>query len=293
MDWIDDTLDALAAATAWGYHAGAPSATEPVALSALALIAHRRDTAARPLLEWLSAHRNADGSLGVTAAQNSPCWPTSLAMLAWLYADRQSRQSTYADMIQAAADWTLQIKGVPIEGGNEMGHDSSLIGWPWVESTHSWIEPTAQHVLALRAVGLGDHARTREALRLLVDRLLPEGGCNYGNTIVLGQTLRPHLEPSGVCLMALSDQPDADGRIGKSLVYLREALNQRTATASLCYGLLGLAAHDSLPADSDQALALAARRTRERDSAPYKLALLALAALGAKCPLITLPRNSS
>ena len=291
MDWIDDILDALTATTGWGYHAGAPTATEPVALAALALVAHGRHDAARPLTDWLTKHRNSDGSLGVTAAQNSPCWPTSLAMLAWLAADRASKQPVHAEMIRAAADWTLAIQGVPVDAGKEMGHDSSLIGWPWVETTHSWIEPTAQHVLALKAVGMSAHARTREAVRLLVDRLLAEGGCNYGNTIVLGQTLRPHLQPTGVCLLALADEPDADGRIGKSIEYLLRALNQRTATASLCYGLIGLAAHDSSPADAELVLANAAQWTLKREAAPYKLALLALAALGKVCPLITLPRN--
>ena len=35
----------------------------------------------------------------------------------------------------------------------QLGHDSTLIGWPWVEGTHSWIEPTAWAVLALKSVG--------------------------------------------------------------------------------------------------------------------------------------------
>ena len=60
MDWIDEIVDALTATKEWGYHAGAPSATEPVALAALALVAHGRHVSARPLTDWLIKHRNAD-----------------------------------------------------------------------------------------------------------------------------------------------------------------------------------------------------------------------------------------
>ena len=93
--------------------------------------------------------------------------------------------------------------------------------WPWVLGTHSWIEPTAFNVLALKAAGRGEHPRTREAVRLLVDRLLPTGGCNYGNTTVLGQQLRPHLAPTGLVLLSLAGEQINDSRIAKSLAYLQ------------------------------------------------------------------------
>ena len=239
MDWIDNTLDALTATTEWGYHVGAPSATEPVALAAMALTAHGRIEAAAPLTVWLEKHRNPDGSLGVTAAQDSPCWPTSLAMLAWLGADHAARQPAHAEMLRRAADWTLAIEGVPIDMDNEMGHNSRLIGWPWVETTHSWIEPTAQHVLALKAVGMSSHARTREAVRLLSIACCPTGAATTATrSCSARRSARTCSRPASVC-WRLADEPDVDGRIGKSIDYLLRALNQRTATASLCYGLTG------------------------------------------------------
>jgi hypothetical protein len=66
------------------------------------------------------------------------------------------------------------------------------------------------------------------------------------------------------------------------LKYLRNSLSARTTTASLCWGLLGLSAHDQRPADADLWLESAYGRTIRRDRSPYKLALLALAAAPAK-----------
>jgi hypothetical protein len=289
MDWIDDALDRLAVAKNWGYNSDSPSATEPIALTALALIGHQRASAATAMLDWLSANQADDGSLGVSANQTTPCWPTSLAMLAWRAADGEK----FAEQIRRATDWTLQIKGAALEQSDDLGHDSTLVGWPWVESTHSWVEPTALHVLALRATGQAQHDRTREAIRLLVDRLLPAGGCNYGNTVVLGQTLRPHVQPSGISLLALSGERDTSGKIEKTLVYLERELSAKTTSASLSFGLLGLAAHHRWPAAAEHWLSVAAERTLSRQPAPYKLALLSLAALAAHSPLVELAQKGA
>jgi hypothetical protein len=287
MDYLSDVLTALASLEGYGYHATGPLATEPTALSALALLAHGRDADARPPLDWLVALQGADGSLGIEANQPAPGWATPWSVMAWLAARNSSlTAATYQKPIERATGWLLQTKGSRIEWLDHSGHDTTIIGWPWVEGTHSWIEPTAMSLLALRHAGLADHPRAREAARLLVDRLLRSGGCNYGNTVVFGQELRSHVEPTGLSLVALRGQADSDGRIGKSIDYLQGALSQDTTTISLSYGLLGLAAHDAWPQDGHDWLRAAARRTLARDRGGYKLALLALAWLGTDCPLI-------
>jgi hypothetical protein len=234
--------------------------------------------------------QEADGSLGVEQGQSSPGWPTGWAVAAWHgslvnTSDKQSQK--YAQSAERAVNWLLQIKGSRIEYLDHSGHDTTIIGWPWVEGTHSWIEPTAISLLALKHAGLGDNFRAKEAVRLLQDRLLRDGGCNYGNTVVFGQELRPHLQPTGLALLALAGEAD-DGsrRVVKSIAYLQNELNAQTTTASLCYGLLGLAAHASLPHAAGDWLAEAAGRTLARDRSAYKLALLALTELGTKSPLI-------
>jgi hypothetical protein len=187
--------------------------------------------------------------------------------------------------LDRAVAWMLQTRGEALPRTSELGHDTTLVGWPWVEDTHSWVEPTAMGVLALKAVGRGSHPRVQDAVRLLFDRLLPDGGCNYGNTLVMGQMLRPHLQPTGLAMLALAGEPDQTGRIAKSLDYLAGELSPRTAAASLAYGLMGLAAHERFPAIAHSWLEAVSRRTLGREPAPYRLALIALAAMGAESPL--------
>lgn len=135
-------------------------------------------------------------------------------------------------------------------------------------------------VMALKASGQANHPRTREAVNLIIDRLLPEGGCNYGNTIVLGQVLLPHVQPTGLAMLALAGEQCQDERIEKSLDYLEKQLSGESSTASLCYGLLGLAAHGRRSSRAAKWLNQAFDRLVQNGTNSYKLALIALAS----CP---------
>ncbi len=283
MAYLDALVDRLAAAVPCGYHAGGPPATEPTALAAIALAANERKVAAQRAIGWLGKLQRTDGSVGVTKTQPKPGWPTSLAVLAAIYCRQAALEATgqHSFDVERGVAWILQTRGESLPRTPEMGHDSTLVGWPWIEDTHSWIEPTAMHVLALKATGRTAHPRTREAVRLLHDRLLPGGGCNYGNTVVMDQGLRPHLQPTGLAMLALAGEPDVDGRIAKALDYLSDELSATTPAASLAYGLMGLAAHNQSPAAADSWLEAAYKRTVSRDSSPYRFALIALAHPGA------------
>ena len=299
MTWIDELSARLAAQIPCCYHPAGVASSEPTALAALALLtADRRDAVLRALA-WLGACQSADGSIGPTAKQSSPGWTTGWALLAALAARKSAPATTpttsaanQSPDIDRAIIWLLQEKGQGQPRTSDVGHDNSLVGWPWVDGTHSWVEPTAISVLALKAAGDGQHPRVREAVFLITDRLLTGGGCNYGNTIVLGQELRPHVQPSGLAMLALAGEPDADGRIARTLDYLTAELSPRSTSTSLAYGLLGLAAHGRLPAQSLAWLEAAYRRTVARDAAAYPLALLALAARGVESPLLTLPAQA-
>jgi len=277
MIWRHELVTRLAAVVPGGYHVTGPAATEPTALAGLALCAHGKLDRARRAADWLAELQARDGSIGVTAAQPSPCWPTSLAILLWQAIDSRVPSPLYERNINLAVAWALADHGRPNRRQPHVGHDTTLIGWSWVADTHSWLEPTAWFVLALKAVGQSDHRRTREAVRLLVDRLLPNGGANYGNTIVLGQPLLPHVQPTGLAMMALAGEGYDDRRIELSLEYLERELLPRTATASLCYGLLGLDAHGRKTEERNAWLRQAYERVRERESNPYQLALISLA----------------
>jgi len=287
MGWNDELLDRLAAQVPCGYHPNGPASSEPTALAALALSAANRPATAA--IDWLAALQQPDGSIGPTETQSQPgaCWPTGWAVLAALAVGRGAGRREFD--VPRAVNWILQTAGDPTAGIDESLKTSTLVGSAWVTGTYSWVEPTAIHMLALKAAGFGSHPRTRHAEAMLIDRLLAGGGCNYGNTVVLGQELRPHVQPTGLAMMALAGQASSDRRIARSLDYLTANLLAETTSASLAYGLMGLAAHDRFPADGRNWLQAAYRRTISRDGAAYKLALLSLAALGTNGPLITLP----
>jgi hypothetical protein len=274
MDWQQELVERLAASVPGGYFARGEAASEPTALAGLALCTRGKMDASRRAADWLVEQQTKNGAVGVTSTQATPCWPTSLAILLW---QTIGDSDDYRAPIARAVEWTLHDRGETHVQRSYVGHDTTLVGWSWAADSHSWLEPTAMFVLALKAVGQSQHPRTREAVRLLVDRLLPHGGCNYGNTIVLGQELLPHVQPTGIVMTALADEQNTDPRIELSLQYLERELSAETTTASLCYGLLGLAAHNRAPADRHTWLEKACQRTNTNGASPYKLALIALA----------------
>jgi hypothetical protein len=275
MRWREELFERLESAIPGGYAIDGEVASEPTALGGLALLAIGNRNGAINAAQWLVEHQDANGSVGVTSSQSSPGWTTSQAILLW---QSMSDPHQYGAPIERAVAWSLNEHGKREEQRDFIGHDTSLVGWSWAANTHSWAEPTAMFVLALKSVGKSQHPRTREAVRLLVNRLLPHGGCNYGNTFVLGQELMPHVQPTGIVMMALAGERIDDPRLEKSLAYLEQTLSAATTTASLAYGLLGLAAHGLPPADRFAWLESSYNRVDVRDGSPYKIALLALAA---------------
>jgi hypothetical protein len=305
LDSVQDTragkqvLDRLTTSPVCGYRPGGGPAAEPTALAALALIVQDRWEQAEKSLDWLTSLQSEEGSVGVRAGHPRPRWPTGWAALAWQHAARRFAQPNpsgarrqiasatveqWSQSSQRAVRWLQSLCGRRAKTSELVGHNTQLCGWPWVETTHSWVEPTAISVLALKAAGLAGSPRVREAVELLRDRMLPDGGWNQGNTIVLGNTLRPHIQPTGLALAALHGEDQLRGYVDKSIAYLEKVLSARTATASLCYATLGAAAHGIRLKGSEGHLVAATRRTLQRDGSPYKLALLRLATHGGAWP---------
>jgi len=186
-------------------------------------------------------------------------------------------RSRFQTAVERGVAWTLQQRSVTLQQDEERGHDPMIDAWPWIDGTHAWVEPTALHVLSLRAAGHSQHARTREAVRMLVDRQLPGGGWNYGNTVAFGNELRPHDQPTGVALLALADETKLSGLTQRSIDFLRGRVSADMTTTSLCWSLLGLAAHDQFPDEALAWLEAAYQRVMTRDRSLLKLALIGLA----------------
>ena len=197
-------IERLSSADRWTYRAGVESASEPAAWAAAALVACGEAEAALRPARWLAGLQQSYGSVGISIDEDEPRWPTSLALLAWSMVDRATQADRFRTHIERTIAWSLAEHGKTAPHSPQIGHDTTIVGWSWAADTASWLEPTCCFILGLTAAGYGDHPRVREGRRLVADRLLPDGGANYGNTIVLGQRLLPHLAPTGLAMLALA-----------------------------------------------------------------------------------------
>jgi hypothetical protein len=296
VSWVDPVLDELASLPAISYLPGGQMAAEPTAIAVLAFLADDRFEAAATAANKLAEMQRANGEVAVRVGEESPGWPTSLAIVAWSAVGKALRRTAtstatgetpehttdrfFHDSIARAIEWLLANRGQRVERSENFGHNTQLVGWAYAEGTHSWVEPTAFAVLALKAAAREYEAAAREGVAVLIDRQLPGGGLNYGNTFVLGQLIRPHIQPTGIGLLALAGEQDPSGRLSKSVAWLRRSIGTQTTPLSLAWAILGLAAQNVTPPETDGWLESAAEHVRNRDHSPYKLALLALAAKG-------------
>ena len=268
----------------WGYLPRSRGRAEPTALATLALAAQDVEPQARTAaLSWLGTLQQADGAVSLSADLPECRWPTALVTLAWL-GDELEVSEPLGPQARKAVDWLLNSRGQTLPPNPRIfGHDTTLSGWSWSQGTHSFVEPTALAMLALRLAGQGNNPRVREGVRVLLDRALPDGGWNYGNTRVIDNTLRPFPATTGLALAALGGEPDA-ARIEAGIRYLLRVLPSVRAPLSLSWGLIGLAVWDAHPRESESWLSeCAVRALRHSQNVLYD-ALLILAN-AEHCPL--------
>ena len=215
-------------ATAWGI-----LASRALGLSQESLEQHR----ARLLQE-----QQQDGRVRLSVQHPECFWPTALAILAW-------QDSPISRVSQdLAVKFLLNSAGIHFQRkpNDIVTHDTSLKGWPWIEHTHSWVEPTAMCVLALRTAGHGQHDRVKEAIRMILDRQLPHGGWNVASTIVFGKELVAVPEGTGCALASLAGVIE-ERDVARSLDYLQGQVDRLRTPISLGWSLLGLAAWGRWP----------------------------------------------
>ena len=218
---------------------------------------------------WLALEQHDDGRVCLSKGHPDVIWPTALAVLAW---NGSSAHRKYQDR---AICFLLKMKGSSSAngGGSITPMDLSLVGWPWVEQTFSWVEPTALSILALKLSGHGAHERVHEATRLLMDRQLPSGGWNVGSTIVYGQESYPQIENTGMALSALADQMEKR-QIERSLHCLQAKAALCRTPLSLGWALLGLGAWKERPPEARRRVVECL--SRQKKYGPYGTTLLSL-----------------
>jgi len=214
-----------------------------------AIMALAGDPASRDLLararSRLAADQLPDGRVCISPDHPEAAWPTSLAVFAWHQSpEHRENQVRAADFLIASSG-----RHWPRTADAPSAHDTDIKGWSWIADTHSWAEPTALAMLALKIAGYGGHQRVKEATRLLLDRQLPQGGWNYGNALVFDQELRPMPLSTGLVLNALQDQTSL-ATIRRSLTYLHSRVLSLPTPRSLGWSLLGLGAWRARPESS-------------------------------------------
>ena len=197
-----------------------------------------------PARDRLTTAQDPDGRVSMSREHEEAFWPTALSILAWHGSQAHESHCSRGVLFLLKTTGKHRSKNPD----DPVGHDPSIPGWPWIDGTHSWIEPTALGVIALKAAGHGQHDRVRQATEMMLDRQLAHGGWNYGNTTVFGRELHPMPESTGAALAGLVGQAEP-GTVARSLDYLQGEVDRLRTPVSLGWVLLGLAAWDLWPSN--------------------------------------------
>lgn len=234
-DIIVKSLEILAARSlpggGFGITADGTFRTDATAWTVLALLSANFD---RNLCEncgtRLAKAQQKDGRIPLTANCPEACWPTSLAILAWhkleMY-EKEKGQAINFLLTNTGEHWKRKEKSL-------IEIDPSLKGWPWIENTFSWVVPTSESMLALKACDFISHERVQQGGKMLLDRQLPSGGWNFGNVAVFGKEFRPAPETTGHALCALAGLVDQK-TVQKSISYLNEQIQELRTPLSLSW----------------------------------------------------------
>jgi hypothetical protein len=269
---------------------GNPGNPETTALAALALARGNpgEQEAARRAQDWLLDRQRPDGGWAIAEGIDEPSWASAPALLALLAAEPPEREP-----IRRATDWLVAREGqrpslperlimAALNARSVVDQDPALRGWPWHANSGSWVEPTAFAMLALRRTppqwrpALA-RERVAEGEALLLDRMCPGGGWNYGNKRVLGEELEPFPDVTAIALLALQGSPAREA-LDASLWVLQEALvGPHSSGLSLSLGATAMALHGQPSGPILERLR--SRLAEDRPAQELRSAALALLAL--------------
>ena len=255
---LHGTRDALGAALlssrnadgGWGYLAGKRSRVEPTSLALVALAAGGERVDGGVLTRW---ERRA-GLLIDPAATHANIAFSGIAALVAQYPPLGLNGGA-GSLVSALLDH----QGATLPASTTIQQDNALVGWPWLDGTFSWVEPTAWCLLALKRwsrtrPSLDRSVRIDQGERLLRDRVCREGGWNYGNPQVLGKSLSAYAATSALGLLALQNWRD-DPVVRRSSTTLRALCASEQSGFALGLSVLAFRLLGEPAADVERALA--------------------------------------
>lgn len=194
---------------------------------------------------FLAGQQLEDGRLLLDGKCSTVFWLAAPVVLVWHGLDEFLPQQ------DLAIQFLLANSGVhyPRKPQSPSEHDTSIRGWPWVADTHSWIDPTAMALMALQLVNHEKHPRAEEAVRMILDRQLPQGGWNYGNTKVFGNPLKPLPENTACALAGLAGYAEFV-QVERSLDYLLHNVKGVRTPHTLSWSVIALSRWKMLPAEA-------------------------------------------
>jgi hypothetical protein len=243
----------------WGFSQGLESRVEPTSWALIALneisSGTSGDASISRAYSFLERAQLADGSWPSAAGQGTGSWVTSLACWALLARGNASAELARGvrwlndDVPGDARFWWRFIRSVAALTSKRRvnAQNEAYWGWSWTEGTASWVEPTAQALIVLRAARVEPLSRDAEqrqelAEKMLYDRMCPGGGWNCGNPMVYGVPGEPLVGPTVWALLALRDHPGRqENQI--SLDWLAQNWAKIQSPGSLALAHIGLGAY--------------------------------------------------
>jgi hypothetical protein len=143
--------------------------------------------------------------------------------------------------------WWIRFLQLMTPKERRVDQDLTLDGWSWHPDAQSWVEPTALAILALKKLDsripiAGCKERIAEGETLILDRMCPGGGWNYGNKRVLDFQLEPFADVTALALLALRGSAHS-AAIRESLARLAEILERERSALALALAVLAFDAH--------------------------------------------------
>lgn len=247
-DWPHESLDMLEGAQradgGWAYFDRGDSAVEPTAMAVAGLYAHsRNDTAQRRGMDFIRSLQQADGVIAPQPSQSEPSTLCAAAAAVLAVCGDESHRAA----ARRVAEYLLSYDPATSSRAPHIADDSTLRGFAWRPATYSWVEPTAYVMLLLSRLNRRDHPRMAEARRMMLDRAVPTGGWNYGNSAVFDTPLEPAVMPTALALLALWDEeadPRGPAAIRLGIQYLKDHAADTPSVLSLGWLTMALRARD-------------------------------------------------